>query len=38
MVKTEKLGREGLTGFTRAPVPENLSSLAPCCVNLHIEL
>jgi hypothetical protein len=37
-VKTEKLGKDGLTGVNRAPVPENLSSLSPCCVNFHIQL
>jgi hypothetical protein len=37
-VMTEKLVKYGLTGVTRAPVPENLSSLATCCVNLHIQL
>ena len=36
--KEGKLGKEGLTVVTRTPVPENLSSLAPCCVHLHIQL
>jgi len=37
-VKTEKLRKDGLIGVTITPVPENLSSLAPYCVNLHIQL
>jgi hypothetical protein len=35
---TEILRNEGLAGVTRIPVPENLSSLARCCVHLHIQL
>jgi hypothetical protein len=37
-VKTEKLGSEGCTVVTRTQVPDNLSSLATCCVHLHIQL